>query len=240
MHYNLLSSLSRLSTELPSRDRMKLSVLIPVYNEESTIEEVLRQVAAVDLEKEIIVVDDCSTDRTPQILSTLQGEELTVITHDRNQGKGAAIRTAVAAASGNAVVIQDADLEYDPRDYHKLVQPLLEGRAQVVYGIRSLDEQEWHMRWGNRVLTKVTNLLYGASLKDMETCYKLIDRAVLSDLELHADGFDIEAEITAKILKKGYDIHQVPIWYSPRTEKKLTPLDGLPTLWALIKLRFTD
>jgi glycosyltransferase involved in cell wall biosynthesis len=206
---------------------MKLSVLIPVYNEEHTVEEVLRRVDAVDLEKEIIVVDDCSTDRTAQILSNLRRENLVVITHDRNRGKGAAIRTALAAASGDAFIIQDADLEYDPRDYHRLLQPLVG------------DEQEWHMRWGNRVLTKVTNLLYGGSLEDMETCYKLIDRAVMSDLELHADGFDIEAEITAKILKKGYDIHQVPIWYSPRTEKKLTPLDGLPTLWALIKLRFT-
>lgn len=213
--------------------------MIPVYNEEHTVEEVLRRVDAVDLEKEIIVVDDCSTDRTAQILSTLQRENLVVITHDRNRGKGAAIRTALAAASGDAFIIQDADLEYDPRDYHRLLQPLIGGRAQVVYGVRSLDEQEWHMRWGNRVLTKVTNLLYGGSLEDMETCYKLIDKAVISDLELHADGFDIEAEITAKILKKGYDIHQVPIWYSPRTEKKLTPLDGLPTLWALIKLRFT-
>lgn len=218
---------------------MRLSVLIPVYNEEHTVEEVLRRVDAVDLEKEIIVVDDCSTDRTAQILSNLRRENLVVITHDRNRGKGAAIRTALAAASGDAFIIQDADLEYDPRDYHRLLQPLVGGSAQVVYGVRSLDEQEWHMRWGNRVLTKVTNLLYGGSLEDMETCYKLIDRAVMSDLELHADGFDIEAEITAKILKKGYDIHQVPIWYSPRTEKKLTPLDGLPTLWALIKLRFT-
>lgn len=213
--------------------------MIPVYNEEHTVEEVLRRVEAVDLEKEIIVVDDCSTDRTAQILSTLQRGNLVVITHDRNRGKGAAIRTALAAASGDAFIIQDADLEYDPRDYHRLLEPLIGGRARVVYGVRSLEEQEWHMRWGNRILTKVTNLLYGGSLNDMETCYKLIDRAVMSDLELHADGFDIEAEITAKILKKGYDIHQVPVWYSPRTEKKLTPLDGLPTLWALIKLRFT-
>lgn len=218
---------------------MKLSVLIPVYNEESTVEEVLRRVDAVDLEKEIIVVDDCSTDGTPQILAGLQREDVRVITHDRNRGKGAAIRTALAAASGDAIIIQDADLEYDPQDYHRLVRPLLQDRAQVVYGVRSLEEQEWHMRWGNRVLTQVTNLLYGASLDDMETCYKLIDGVVLSDLELRADGFDIEAEITAKILRKGYHIHQVPIRYFPRTEKKLTPLDGLPTLWALIKLRFT-
>lgn len=219
---------------------MKLSVLIPAYNEEATVEEVIKRVAEIDLEKEIIVVDDCSTDRTPQILSALRQPGLVVIRHDQNRGKGAAIRTALAAATGDAVIIQDADLEYDPQDFHKLLEPLQDGRAKVVYGVRSLERQKWHMRWGNRLLTMLTNLLYGSHLQDMETCYKLLAADVVSGMELRADGFDIEAEITAKILKKRYDIHQVPIWYSPRTEKKLTPLDGLPTLWALIRLRFTD
>jgi dolichol-phosphate mannosyltransferase len=218
---------------------MRVSVLIPAYNEEETVEEVIRRVAAVDLEKEIIVVDDCSTDRTPQILSSLRQQGLVIISHDRNQGKGAAIRTALAAASGGILIIQDADLEYDPQDFHKLLQPFREDKAKVVYGVRSLEGQEWHMRWGNRFLTMVTNFLYGSQLRDMETCYKLMAREVIDGIELSSEGFDIEAEITAKILKRGYDIYQVPIWYSPRTEKKLTPRDGLPTLWALIRLRFT-
>jgi len=219
---------------------MKISVLIPVYNEENTVKEAIERVAAVDLEKEIIVVDDCSSDRTPQIVSALKQQGLVVITHDRNRGKGAAVRTALAAASGDAVIIQDADLEYDPEDFHRLVAPLLQGDAKVVYGVRSLAAQKWHMRWGNRLLTMIANLLYGARLQDMETCYKLLTREVVDGVELRSNGFDMEAEITAKVLKRGYDIYQVPIWYSPRADKKLTPLDGLPTLWALIKLRFTD
>ena len=217
---------------------MKISVLIPAYNEEETIEELIGRVAQVDLEKEIIVVDDCSTDKTGQILSSLKQEGLIIISHDQNRGKGAAIRTALEAASGDALIIQDADLEYDPQDYEKLVQPFQESKAKVVYGVRSLAGQKWYMRWGNRLLTMVTNLLYGSTLQDMETCYKLLAKEVIDGLELYSDGFDIEAEITAKVLKKGYDIHQVPIWYSPRADKKLTFLDGLPTLWALIKLRF--
>jgi glycosyltransferase involved in cell wall biosynthesis len=219
---------------------MKLSVLIPAYNEEETLAEVVRRVAEVDLEMEIIVVDDCSTDGTPEVLSSLKQEGLVVLTHDVNRGKGAAIRTALAAASGDAVIIQDADLEYDPADFPRLVAPFVEGRASVVYGVRSLSEQKWLMRLGNRVLTVVTNVLYGSDLRDMETCYKLISKEIIDQIDLHARGFDIEAEVTAKILKRGHRIHQVPIWYSPRTEKKLTPLDGLPTLWTLIKLRFTD
>jgi dolichol-phosphate mannosyltransferase len=117
---------------------------------------------------------------------------------------------------------------------------MLQGDAKVVYGVRPLAAQKWHMRWGNRLLTMITNLLYGARLQDMETCYKLLTREVVDGIELRSNGFDMEAEITAKVLKRGYDIYQVPIWYSPRVDKKLTPLDGLPTLWALIKLRFTD
>jgi glycosyltransferase involved in cell wall biosynthesis len=219
---------------------MKLSVLIPAYNEEETIAEVVRRVGMVNLDQEIIVVDDGSTDATPRILSSLQHEGLRVLTHDVNRGKGAAIRTALAAATGDAVIIQDADLEYDPDDFHKLVVPVLETGAEVVYGVRSLADQEWHMRLGNRFLTMVANALYGSDLQDMETCYKLMRKEVIDEIELYSRGFEIEAEITAKILKRGHRIFQVPIWYSPRTEKKLTPLDGLPTLWTLVKLRFTE
>ncbi|HUW95664.1 MAG TPA: glycosyltransferase family 2 protein [Anaerolineae bacterium] len=218
---------------------MRLSVLIPAYNEEQTLAEVIRRVSEVDLDKEIIVVDDCSTDRTREILLSIRQQGLVALSHDRNRGKGAAIRTAMAAASGDAVIIQDADLEYDPQDFHKLLEPLRDGQAKVVYGVRSLTEQKWHMRLGNRLLTKIANLLYGSDLQDMETCYKLMAREVADDIDLHSDGFAIEAEITAKVLKSGHRIHQVPIWYSPRTEKKLTPLDGLPTLWTLLRLRFS-
>ena len=217
---------------------MRLSVLIPAYNEEETLAEVIRRVSEVDLDKEIIVVDDCSTDRTREILLSIQQQGLVALSHDRNRGKGAAIRTALAAASGDAVIIQDADLEYDPQDFHKLLDPFRDGQAKVVYGVRSLDEQKWHMRLGNRFLTVMANLLYGSDLRDMETCYKLMAKEVADDIDLRSDGFAIEAEITAKILKSGHRIHQVPIWYSPRTEKKLTPLDGVPTLWTLLKLRF--
>ena len=219
---------------------MKLSVLIPAYNEEQTLAEVIRRVSEVDLDKEVIVVDDCSTDRTGEILMSLPRQGLLAISHDRNRGKGAAIRTAMAAASGDAIIIQDADLEYDPRDFLKLVEPFREGKARVVFGVRSLNEQKWHMRLGNRLLTRLTNLLYGSALRDMETCYKLMAREIAVDLDLRSDGFDIEAEMTAKILKRGHHIYQVPVSYSPRTEKKLTPLDGLPTLWTLLRLRFAD
>ena len=219
---------------------MKLSVLIPVYNEEETLEEVLRRVREVELDKEIIVVDDCSSDGTSAVLSSLNQEGFTALRHDKNRGKGAAIRTALAAATGDAVIIQDADLEYDPRDFHKLVAPLGKGEARVVYGVRSLEAQKWHLRLGNRLLTKLTNLLYGSDLHDMETCYKLIGKEVIDGIDLQSDGFEIEAEITAKVLKSGHTIHEVPIWYVPRLEKKLTPLDGLPTLWTLLRLRFTD
>jgi glycosyltransferase involved in cell wall biosynthesis len=218
---------------------MKLSILIPAYNEEETLQEVIRRVAEVALEKEIIVVDDCSTDRTREILASLAQDGLVALSHDRNRGKGAAIRTALAAATGDAIIIQDADLEYDPQDYHKLLEPFANGEAKVVYGVRSLQEQKWLMRFGNRLLTRIANLLYGSDLQDMETCYKIMAKDVVDSIELRSDGFAIEAEITAKILKRGHHIHQVPIWYSPRTEKKLTPLDGLPTLWTLLRLRFT-
>jgi glycosyltransferase involved in cell wall biosynthesis len=227
---------------LPERDlRPKLSVLVPVYNEEENVRDLLRQLALVDLNKEIIVVNDCSTDDTAAILKALEDEitEVRVIHHHVNSGKGAAIRTALAAATGDYVVIQDADLEYDPQDFIALMQPIMEGQTRVVYGVRDLTPHKPMMRWGNHFLTWLTNLLYGSHLHDMETCYKMMAREIATSFTLECSRFDIEPEITAKILKRGHTIVEVPISYRPRfVNKKLSPLDGLPALKALIKYRF--
>ncbi len=219
---------------------MKLSVLVPVYNEEAGVAEVIRQVAAIPVEKEIIVVDDCSSDRTPEILAELQRElsGLRVIRHPENRGKGAGIRTAMEAATGDCLIIQDADLEYDPSEIPSLLRVLEDGRAKVVYGRRSLDGQKLHIRLGNRFLTWLTNRLYGTRIHDMETCYKLMRAEVARGLNIECRRFDLEPEITAKIARRGYTIHEVPISYKPRQEKKLSPWrDGLPALKALWRYR---
>ena len=218
---------------------LKLSVLIPVFNEQDSVEEILRRVAAVPVAKEIVVVNDCSIDRTGAILDKLDVEDLRVIHHGQNQGKGAAVRTALRAATGDLAIIQDADLEYDPEEYAKLLHPVIEGRAQVVYGVRNLDGQKWLFRNGNRLLTLMTNVLYGASIHDMETCYKLIPTELFRDLDIQCNRFDMEPEITAKLLRRGIRIHEVPISYRPRGEKKLSAWrDGLPALLTLVKCRF--
>jgi glycosyltransferase involved in cell wall biosynthesis len=220
---------------------MKLSILIPVFNEEVLIAELLRRVAAVDLEKEIILVDDCSTDASWSIINGLNIDELHVYQHPENLGKGAGIRTALAQATGDVVMIQDADLEYDPRDYPKLVEPLMRGEADVVYGARNLGDQKPLMRLGNQFLTLATNLLYGSRLTDMETCYKVVPTELMRRLDLQADRFQIEPEITAKLLLRKCRIVEVPISYEPREEKKLSPWrDGLPALMTLLKLRFSN
>ncbi len=219
---------------------MKLSVLIPVYNEQAGIAEVIRQVAAVPVEKEIVVVDDCSTDRTPEILAEQQRvvPGLRVIRHPANRGKGAGVRTAMEAATGDCLIIQDGDLEYDPNDIPQLLQPILEGRAKVVYGVRALAGQKLHVRLGNRFLTWVTNRLYGTRIHDMETCYKLMRTEVARGLNIECQRFDLEPEITAKIVRRGYAIYEVPISYKPRREKKLSPWrDGWPALRALWRYR---
>ncbi len=222
---------------------MKLSVLIPAYNEHETIEELIRRVAAVDLgygsEMEIIVVDDGSTDGTRELLARMRVPGLRVIEHEQNRGKGGAIRTALAAATGDAVIFQDADLEYDPQDYTRLWDLIARGQAQVVYGVRDLGDQAFMRRFGNHFLTWVTNLLYGTRLQDMETCYKMIAMPIAKTLNLQANRFDMEPEITAKIIRAGHTIHQVPISYAPRVIRKLSPWrDGWPALWTLIKYRF--
>lgn len=218
---------------------MILSVLIPVFNEEETVQELLEHVLAVPCEKELVVVDDCSTDRTWDVLSSINDPRVRVYRHEVNQGKGSAIRTALGHATGDMVIIQDADLEYDPNDYPRLLEPVLNGQAQVVYGVRDLGGQKFTTRLGNKFLTLCTNLLYGSRISDMETCYKLIPRELMVSLDLQPSRFQIEPEITAKLLRRGYHIHEVPIWYEPREEKKLSPWkDGLPALWTLVRYRF--
>ncbi|MFN8534314.1 MAG: glycosyltransferase family 2 protein [Dehalococcoidia bacterium] len=219
---------------------MRLSVLMPVYNEEQTLEKTLRRVAAVPLKLEIVVVDDCSSDRTWEILDGIDLPDIVRLRHTVNRGKGAAIRTALDAATGEWIIIQDADLEYDPIDFLKLIPPAIEGKASVVYGARDFSGQKPLMRFGNQALTWLTNVLYGSNLTDMETCYKLLPRAVALDLDLECNRFDLEPEITAKLLRRGHTIHEVPISYVPREDKKLSPWrDGLPAVQALVRYRFS-
>jgi len=194
-----------------------------------------------------VVVDDGSTDGTREILrQEEQKGNLKVLYHEINKGKGAAVRTGLEHASGDFIIIQDADLEYDPRDYPKLLQPLLEGQAEVVYGSRSQVFKEtmfFSQALGNRMVTLVTNLLYGTALSDMETCYKVFKAEIIKSIPLRSRRFELEPEITAKLLKRGYRIHEVAISYQGREYhqgKKLTWRDGITALWTLIKYRFVD
>lgn len=218
---------------------MKLSVLIPVYNERETVHAVLERVAAVPLNMEIIVVDDGSSDGTTAVLQSLEDAHYRTFFHPENRGKGAAIRTAMKAATGDVVVIQDADLEYDPADFVALLQPIERGESKVVYGVRSLDHQEVIRRLGNIFLTLVTRILFRVPLHDMETCYKMMAKEVVDQFTIESSGFEIEPEVTAKILKLGYRIVEVPISYTPRRERKLNPwIDGPHALWTLVKYVF--
>jgi len=233
----------------PSKLR-KLSVIVPVYNERNTLPEIVRRMRAVELpdgiDREIIVVDDGSTDGTREVLKQLGDSTVRVIMHEHNKGKGAALRTAFQHVTGDYVLVQDADLEYDPQDWPKLVNPVLAGKASVVYGSRFTGERRnmLFLHWiGNRFLSLTTNILYNTTLSDMETCYKLIDNALLADMPLYADRFDIEPELTAKLLKRGARIYEVPISYAGREfdeGKKITWKDGFAALWTLVKYRFKD
>ena len=228
----------------------KLSVIVPVYNERNTVVEVVRRMRAVELpdgiEREIIVVDDGSSDGTRDVLRQLGDSTVRILVHGENRGKGAAVRTGLALATGDYVLIQDADLEYDPDDWPRLISPVMRGRARVVYGSRFTGERRnmLLLHWiGNRMLSLVTNILFNSTLSDMETCYKLVDRKLLVDLGLRSDHFDIEPEITAKILKRGIRIYEVPISYMGREfdeGKKITWRDGFAALWTLVKFRFGD
>jgi len=223
-------------------------VIIPVYNEIATIKIVLERVLATGLATEILLVDDGSTDGTRDLLIGLDGHQgIRVILHPKNRGKGAAVRTGISAATGDVVLIQDADLEYDPRDFPALLKPIQEGQADVVYGSRFMGGPHrvtmfWHLL-ANQLLTLTTNLLYNSILSDMETGYKVFRREVLENIKLRANRFDFEPEFTAKILKQKARIFEVPISFNPRDYadgKKIKFLDAFAALWALIKYRFMD
>ncbi len=224
-----------------------MSVIVPVYNERRTVAEVIRRIRRVEvpLELEVIVVDDGSNDGTEKVLSTLQDSTVRVITHDRNRGKGAAVRTGLASARGDLVVIQDADLEYDPEDWPRMLEPMFKGKAQVVYGSRFTGERKNMLpsHWiGNRVLALLTNLLYRSTLSDMETCYKLFDRRVLDGIQIRSDRFELEPELTAKVLRRGYRIYEVPVSYAGRERdegKKIGWRDGIGALRTLLRYRFS-
>ncbi len=228
----------------------KLSVIVPVYNERTTLVEVLRRMRAVELpdgiDREIIVVDDGSTDGTREVLRQVGDSTVRVLLHEGNRGKGAAVRTGIKVATGDYILIQDADLEYDPEDWPTMIAPVQRGRARVVYGSRFTGERRnmLFLHWvGNRTLSLVTNVLYNTTLSDMETCYKLVDRSLMTDLDLRSNRFDIEPEITAKILKRRIRIYEVPISYTGREfdeGKKITWRDGFAALWTLVKFRFAD
>jgi glycosyltransferase involved in cell wall biosynthesis len=226
---------------------LKLSVIMPVYNEKATIREIVERVQAVQIEKEIIIVDDGSTDGTRGILEELKGRDVKILLHENNQGKGAAIRTAQEQVAGDIVIIQDADLEYDPQEYYKLIEPIVDGRADVVYGSRFIgDVHRVHLFWhyvGNRFLTTVSNAFNNLNLTDMETCYKVFRAQVFKDLKLQSDRFGFEPEVTAKIARRKCRIYEMPISYSGRDYaegKKIGWRDALSALVDIVRFRFFD
>jgi glycosyltransferase involved in cell wall biosynthesis len=226
---------------------MKVSVAMPVYNERSTLGEIVSRVLEVGLDVELVIVDDGSTDGTREILKTLDDPRIRVHYHERNKGKGAALRTALRNATGDVVIIQDADLEYSPEDYHTLLKPIADGQADVVYGSRFLaGAHRVHLFWhyvGNRFLTLLSNMLSNLNLTDMETCYKAFRRQVLDGMVLRSDRFGFEPEFTMKVARRGCRVYEVPVSYHGRDYaqgKKITWRDGIAALWCIVKYRFVD
>lgn len=247
------SELSEYQAADPGPDASKrtdylLSVVIPVYNEIKTIGRILTRVAALPLNLELVIIDDCSTDGTRELLSKLEGlENVKLILKEENAGKGAALRTGFEVATGDFVVVQDADLEYDPRDIPQLIQPLLKDEADIVYGSRFIGEEQqdesWVHRAGNAVLTQASNLFSGLNLTDMETCYKAFNREVLKNLNLKQDRFGIEPELTAKLARRGYRFVEVPISYESRgydEGKKIGVKDLINAFYCIGRYGVTD
>ena len=228
---------------------MKISIIIPVYNEAATIKEIVSRVQQTDLDKEVIIVDDHSTDATSAYLKEISAryENIRVLSHDRNRGKGAALRTGFARASGDVIIIQDADLEYNPQEYGYLLNPIIDGRADVVYGSRFLGGPHrvlffWHYV-GNKFLTLLADAFSNLNLTDMETCYKVFRKDVLNGITIKSNRFGFEPEFTMKVAKKGFRVYEVPISYSGRTYeegKKIGWKDGVKAILAILRFRFFD
>jgi dolichol-phosphate mannosyltransferase len=232
-----------------------LSVVIPAYNEINTIKDILEKVKSIKIPKEVVVIDDGSTDGTREFLKKLKDKEVRVFFNKANKGKSYSVRIGIKEAKGEIIIIQDADLEYDPEDYYKLVKPIQEGRTKVVYGTR-FPERKGHpsllhpyqklsnsFYFGNKILTMMSNILYGANITDEPTCYKVFDAKVLKSLKLNSERFEFCPEVTAKVRKKGHKILEVPIKYYPRSVeegKKINWKDGLEAVWTLIKYRISD
>jgi len=227
---------------------MKLTVIIPVFNEKATIEQIIKKVKKVPVEKEIIVVDDGSTDGTAEILKEISEKDknIKIILKEKNEGKGSAIREGLKYVNGDVVVIQDADLEYEPTDWIEMLKFMEEKKADVVYGSRVLGKNKkssFVFYLGGRILSIITNFLYGAGITDEPTCYKMFNTEIIKSLNLKCRGFEFCPEVTAKIRKKGIKIYEVPIHYNPRSTKegkKIRWKDGIIAIWTLIKYRFTD
>lgn len=227
----------------------EISVIIPVYNEKNTILEIIKKVKAVNISKEIIIVDDYSKDGTREILKKLNDKEIKVLFHEKNYGKGHALRTGIDKVNGEIIIVQDADLEYNPNDYPKLIKPIQEGKTKVVYGTRfpknkkspSIFKNKFFL--ANKLLTMTSNILYNANITDEPTCYKIFNSEVLKNINLKCEKFEFCPEVTAKVRKKGFKIFEVPISYHPRSieeGKKIKWKDGFDAMWTLIKYRFRD
>ncbi len=223
---------------------MKLSIVMPVYNEEKTLIEILKKIKSLDIDKEIVIVDDGSTDKTKDILNTINNEYIKIFFHDKNQGKGAAIRTGLKHVTGDVVVIQDADLEYNPNEFYNMLD-LIKTEHDVVYGSRMIGKLTGFKikshYLGNKLLSLITTILYFNKITDMETCYKMFKKEVIDGMQLKSNSFNIEPEITAKILKRGYKIKEIPISYNCRSfeeGKKINWKDGVKAIYYLVKYRF--